>query len=43
MKMSQERKELLTWNGKYFTSFLKSFQLSEFMSDLRVDLEILTQ
>ena len=27
--MSQEQKELLTWNKKYFSSFLNDFKLSE--------------
>ena len=34
MQISQERKELLTWNK----AFLKSLQLSEIVSDLKVGL-----
>ena len=34
--ISWERKELLTWNEKYFASFLKGFQLPKVVSDLRV-------
>ena len=37
-KISQERKELLTWNKKRFSSVLKGFQVSEIVSDPRVDL-----
>ena len=33
-----ERKELLRWNKKHFSSFLKGFQLSKIVSDLRVRL-----
>ena len=33
-----ERKELLRWNEKYFSSFLKGFQLSKIVSDLSVRL-----
>ena len=29
MLISQERKELLTWNKTHFSSFLKGFQCSE--------------
>ena len=39
MSISKERKELLTWNKKYFSSFLKGFQLSEIDSAPRVGLE----
>ena len=37
MSKSQGKKlkELLTWNEKYFLSFLKGFQLSEIASDPR--------
>ena len=34
--ISWERKELLRWNKKHFSSFLKGFQLSKIVSDLRV-------
>ena len=33
------QKELLRWNKKHFSSFLKGFQLSEIVLDLRVCLE----
>ena len=33
--LSWERKELLRWNKKYFSSFLKGFHLSKIVSDLR--------
>ena len=33
-----ERKELLRWNTKHFSSFLKGFLLSKIVSDLRVRL-----
>ena len=33
-----EQKELLRWNKKDFSSFLKGFQLSKIASDLRVRL-----
>ena len=36
--ISLERKELLRWNEKHFPSFLKGFQLSKIVSDLRVHL-----
>ena len=36
--MSQKKKELLTRNKKYFSSFLKGFQLSEITSDPKVSL-----
>ena len=36
--ISWEQKELLRWNKKYFSSFLKSFQLPKIVSDLRVRL-----
>ena len=38
MKISQEQKELLTWNKKHFSSFLKGFQLLEIVWDPRVSL-----
>ena len=38
MKISQERKEFLTWDKKQFSSSLKGFQLSEIVLDPRVDL-----
>ena len=31
--MSLEQKELLTWSTKHFSSFLKSFQLPETVSE----------
>ena len=34
--MSQERKEVLRWNKKHFSSFLKDFQLPKNVSDLIV-------
>ena len=37
-KKFQEQKELLTWNKKHFLSFLKSFQLSEFISHPKMSL-----
>ena len=36
--VSHERKKLLLWNEKHFSSFLKSFLLSEIVSDPRVNL-----
>ena len=39
MSISQERKELLNWNKKHFSPFLKSFQLSEAVSGPRVGLK----
>ena len=36
MLISQEQKELLTQNKKYFWSFLKGFKLLEIVSDPRV-------
>ena len=30
---AEELKELLTWNKKHFSSYLKGFQLSEIVSD----------
>ena len=36
--ISWKRKELLRWNKKDFSSFLKGFQLSKIVSDLRVRL-----
>ena len=38
--MSWERKELLRWNNKHFSSFLKGFLLSKIISGLRVHLYI---
>ena len=38
-KISWERKEVLRWNKKYFSSFLKDFQLPKVVSDLRVHLK----
>ena len=35
MWVSPEQKELLTWNKKQLSSFLKGFQLSEVVSDQR--------
>ena len=37
-QISWEWKELLRWNKKDFSSFLKGFQLSKIVSDLRVRL-----
>ena len=34
-KISWERKELLRWNKKHFSSLLKGFQLPKVVSDLR--------
>ena len=36
--ISWEWKELLKWNKKHFSSFLKGFQLSKIVSDLGVPL-----
>ena len=36
--ISQERKEPLGWNKKHFSSFLKGFQLSKIVPDLRLRL-----
>ena len=38
MQIPEEQKELLGRNKKYFSSFLTGFQLSEIVSDLRVEL-----
>ena len=35
---SWEQKELLTWNKKHFSSFLKDFRLPKVVSDLRARL-----
>ena len=43
MWISQERKELLTWNKKHFSSILKSFQLSKIATDPRVKIWVLVQ
>ena len=37
--ISPERKEFLRLNKKYFSLFLKSFQLLKIISDLRVHLQ----
>ena len=39
MKIFQERKQLLAWNKKQFSSFSKDFQLLEIISDPRVGLQ----
>ena len=36
IEISQEQKELTSWNKKHFLSFLKDFQLPEIVSDLRM-------
>ena len=36
--ISWERIEILRWNKKYFSSFLKGFPLSKIVLDLRVRL-----
>ena len=41
IELSWEREELLRWNKKHFSSFLKDFQLPKIVSDLRVHLVIL--
>ena len=38
MSITQEQKELLTYNENHFSSFLEDFQLPEIVSDLRVRL-----
>ena len=38
-KLSEKQKELLRWNKNHFLSLLKSFQLPESLSDLRVGLQ----
>ena len=38
MYIYHKRKELLKWNKEHFHHFLKGFQLSEIVSDTRVDL-----
>ena len=38
IELSWEREELLRWNKKHFSSFLKDFQLPKIVSDLRVHL-----
>ena len=39
ISISWERKELLRWNKKHFSSFLKGFYLPKIVSDLRVRLK----
>ena len=38
-QVSWEQRELLRWNKKHFGSFLKGFQLSKIVSDLRLPFE----
>ena len=41
IQISWEQKELLRWNKKYFSSFLKGFRMPKLLSDLWVHLYIL--
>ena len=38
--LSLEKKEILRWNKRHFSVFLKGFQLSKIDSDLRVHLQV---